>query len=116
MLQHQIADIATEIEAGKLLLYRAAAAFDDAGGVADTRAAAMAKYFLGEVALRVANAVVEIFGAYSFSDEYRINRYLNLAHLGRTGEGSANVLRIALADDALGFRRMDRHRVPLRAR
>ncbi len=111
MLQHNIADMVTEIEAGRLLLYRAAASFDDPRGVADTRAAAMAKYFLGEVALRVANSVVEIFGAYSFSDEYPINRYLNLALLGRTGEGSANVLRVALAEDALGFKRMDRHAV-----
>ena len=111
MLQHSIADMVTEIEAGRLLLYRAAAAFDDPRGVADTRLAAMAKYFLGEVALRVANSVVEIFGAYSFSDEYPINRYLNLALLGRTGEGSANILRIALADDALGFRPMDRHAI-----
>lgn len=111
MLQHQIADMVTEIEAGRLLLYRAAAAFDEPGAVANTRLAAMAKYFLGEVALRVANAVVEIFGAYSFSDEYPINRYLNLALLGRTGEGSANILRIALADDALGFRPMDRHAI-----
>jgi glutaryl-CoA dehydrogenase (non-decarboxylating) len=74
----------------------------------------MAKYLLGEVALRVANSVIEMFGAYSFSPEYRINHLLNLALLGRTGEGSANILRIALSNDALGFRRMDRHEAPKR--
>ena len=115
MIQHQIADATTELAAGRALLYQAAATFD--GGVADTRMSAMAKYFLGEVTLRIANSVMEIHGGYGVSQEYTVNHFLNLAHLGRTGEGAANILRIALAEDALGYKSMARHalRRPLAA-
>ncbi|GAA4728228.1 acyl-CoA dehydrogenase [Nocardioides endophyticus] len=107
MIQHQIADAVTELTAGRALLYQAAATFDS--GLADTRMSAMAKYFLGEVTLKIANAVMEIHGGYGVSQEYTVNHYLNLAHLGRTGEGAANILRIALAEDALGYKSMSRH-------
>jgi alkylation response protein AidB-like acyl-CoA dehydrogenase len=109
MIQLQIADMVTELAAGRALLYQASATFDE--GLADTRSAALAKYFLGEVALRIANAVMEIHGGCSLSADSAVNHLLQLAHLGRTGEGSANILRIAIAEDAIGLKSMSRHAV-----
>jgi glutaryl-CoA dehydrogenase (non-decarboxylating) len=109
MIKHLIADVETEIAAGRALLYQAAEAHDS--GVAATRLSALAKYFLGEVTLKAANAAMETFGGYGLSDDYLLTHYLALSHLARTGEGSANILRIAIADDALGFKSMDRHSV-----
>jgi alkylation response protein AidB-like acyl-CoA dehydrogenase len=107
MIKRLIAEMAAEIEAGRALLYQAADAND--AGIAATKQGALAKFFLGEVALHAANATMEIFGGYALADEYPITHYLNLAHLGRTGEGAANILRIAIADDVLGVKSMDRH-------
>jgi alkylation response protein AidB-like acyl-CoA dehydrogenase len=109
LIKRQLADMQAEISAGRALLYQAAEAHD--AGVAATRLSALAKYFLGEVALRCADAAMEIFGGYALTDEYPLTHYLNLAHLGRTGEGSANILRLALADDVLGLKSMDRHAI-----
>jgi glutaryl-CoA dehydrogenase (non-decarboxylating) len=109
MIKRQLADMATEIAAGRALLYKAAEAHD--AGIAATKLSAQAKYFLGEVALRAADATMEIFGGYALSDEYPLTHYLNLAHLARTGEGAANILRIAIADDVLGIKSLDRHQV-----
>jgi alkylation response protein AidB-like acyl-CoA dehydrogenase len=70
----------------------------------------MAKYFAAEVCNRAAQDAAEIFGGYAFSDELPISIYLNYAKLWQTGEGSANIQRILIADDALGWKKMDRHR------
>ncbi|MBA3741367.1 acyl-CoA dehydrogenase family protein [Sporichthya sp.] len=113
LIQGHIADMVTEIEAGRGLIYQAAAAHDQ--GVAATRLSAMAKYYMAEVTFRAANSTMEIFGGYGLTAEYPIVHLLHLAHLARTGEGAANILRIAIAEDALGFRSMDRHNIRHRA-
>ena len=74
-----------------------------------TREASIAKYYAGEACQRAAQSTAEIFGGYAFTDEYPIATYVAYAKLWQTGEGSANIQRILLADDALGWRRMDRH-------
>ena len=110
MIKHQIADMATEVAAATELVYKAARMFDQ--GTAATREAAIAKYFAGEMCNRAAQATTEIFGGYAFSDELPISIYLNYAKLWQTGEGSANLQRILIADDALGWKPMDRHNRP----
>jgi alkylation response protein AidB-like acyl-CoA dehydrogenase len=93
----------------------AAAARYDAGDIA-TRESSIAKYYAGEVCNRAAQATAEIFGGAAFSDELPISTYVAYAKLWQTGEGSANIQAILIADDALGWKPMDRHRTVLRDR
>jgi alkylation response protein AidB-like acyl-CoA dehydrogenase len=114
MVKKQLADMTCEVAAARGLV-RAAAARYDAGDLA-TRESSIAKYFAGEVCNRAAQATAEIFGGAAFSDDLPIGLYLNYAKLWQTGEGSANIQALLIADDALGWRRMDRHRTVLRSR
>ncbi|MDQ4421561.1 acyl-CoA dehydrogenase family protein [Sphingobium sp. DEHP117] len=107
MIKHQLADMVVEVSAATELVYKAARMYDQ-GNIA-TRESSIAKYFAGEVCNRAAQATSEIFGGYAFSDELPISIYLNYAKLWQTGEGSANLQRILIADDALGWKSMDRH-------
>jgi glutaryl-CoA dehydrogenase (non-decarboxylating) len=107
MVKHQIADMVVEVAAAAELVASAARLYD--AGVIATRESAIAKYFAGEACNRAAQAATEIFGGYAFSDELPISIYLNYAKLWQTGEGSANLQRVLIADDALGWKRMDRH-------
>ncbi len=112
MVKHLLADMVVEIAAASELVYRAARLYDQ-GNIA-TRESSIAKYYVGEVCNRAAQATVEIFGGYAFSDDLPIAIYLNYAKLWQTGEGSANLQRILIADDALGWKSMDRHRTTVR--
>ena len=114
MVKKQLADMTCEVTAARGLV-RAAAAKYDTGDLA-TRESAIAKYFAGEVCNRAAQATADIFGGAAFSDDLPIGLYLNYAKLWQTGEGSANIQALLIADDALGWRRMDRHRTVLRPR
>ncbi|NJC71859.1 acyl-CoA dehydrogenase [Planosporangium thailandense] len=112
MVKKQLADMTAEVAAARALV-RAAADGYDSGFVA-TRESTIAKYYAGEVCNRAAQATAEIFGGAAFSDELPISIYLNYAKLWQTGEGSANIQAILIADDALGWKNMDRHRTELR--
>jgi glutaryl-CoA dehydrogenase (non-decarboxylating) len=107
MIKHQIADMTVEVAAATELVYKAARLYDR--GIIASRESSVAKYFVGEVCNRAAQATTEIFGGAAFSDELPISIYLNYAKLWQTGEGSANLQRILIADDALGWKSMDRH-------
>ncbi|HVL24449.1 MAG TPA: acyl-CoA dehydrogenase family protein, partial [Thermomicrobiales bacterium] len=107
MVKKQLADMTCEVAAARGLV-RAAAAKYDTGDLA-TRESSIAKYFAGEVCNRAAQATADIFGGAAFSDDLPIGLYLNYAKLWQTGEGSANIQALLIADDALGWRRMDRH-------
>lgn len=107
MIKHQLADMVVEVAAANEMVYKAARLYDQ-GDIA-TRESSIAKYYVGEVCNRAAQATSEIFGGYAFSDELPISIYLNYAKLWQTGEGSANLQRILIADDALGWKSMDRH-------
>ena len=108
MIKKQLADMVCEVQALRALVYQAAALYDE--GVIATRDSSIAKYYAGEVCNRAAQATTEIFGGYAFSDELPISIYLNYAKLWQTGEGSANIQAVLIADDALGWKPMDRHR------
>ncbi len=108
MVKRQIADMVVEVAAASALVTQAARLYDD-GNIA-TRESSIAKYYAGEVCNRAAQAASEIFGGYAFSDDLPISIYLNYAKLWQTGEGSANLQRVLIADDALGWKKMDRHK------
>jgi glutaryl-CoA dehydrogenase (non-decarboxylating) len=107
MVKQQIADMTCEVAAVRALVAQAAQLYDD--GSVPTRESSIAKYYAGEVCNRAAQAASEIFGGYAFSDELPISIFLNYAKLWQTGEGSANIQAVLIADDALGWKPMDRH-------
>jgi alkylation response protein AidB-like acyl-CoA dehydrogenase len=112
MVKKQLADMVCEVAAVRQLVYTAARLYDT--GTVATRESSIAKYYAGEVCNRAAQATAEIFGGYAFSDELPISIYLNYAKLWQTGEGSSNIQAILIADDALGWKSMDRHKVSSR--
>ncbi|MBI2849068.1 MAG: acyl-CoA dehydrogenase family protein [Chloroflexi bacterium] len=107
MIQRLIAEMVVDTEAARLMVYRTASLADN--GQPFTREASIGKYFATSAAVRVCEAAAEIFGAYAFAEEYPIYRLLTVAKVLWTGEGSANIQRVLIAEDALGWKRMDRH-------
>jgi alkylation response protein AidB-like acyl-CoA dehydrogenase len=111
LIKKQLADMTCEVAAARALVEQAAELYDQ--GIVATRESAIAKYYAGEICNRAAQATTEIFGGYAFSDELPIATYLNYAKLWQTGEGSANIQAILIADDALGWKPMSRHAVAI---
>jgi alkylation response protein AidB-like acyl-CoA dehydrogenase len=101
-VQAMIADMVVEAEAGRLLYLRAAHLKNK--GVRNTLETSLAKYFCGEAANRAAHNAVQIFGGYGFSDEYPVERYFRDAKILNIYEGTREVQRIIIAQDALGIR------------
>ncbi len=114
MVQADIADMATNIEASRMMVYRAAILMDE--GRHSNRLTSMAKYHASVTAKHAADKAQQIFGGYGMAAEYRISWLKSYADLFFTGEGSANVQRILIAEDALGFKDADRHRGSARFR
>jgi short-chain 2-methylacyl-CoA dehydrogenase len=94
-IQFKLADMATEIEAGRGLVYRAAWLKDQERPYA--QAAAMAKLYTGELAHRVANHALQIHGGYGFMDEYAISRLYRDQKVLEIGEGTNEVQRLVIA-------------------
>jgi alkylation response protein AidB-like acyl-CoA dehydrogenase len=107
MIQSQIAEMAVQIEASRALVYQAAQ-FTDAG-LPSNRIASIAKYHASQTAKFCTDTAQQIFGGYGLSMEYRLARYKSYADLSFTGEGSANIQKIMIAEDALGYKLADRH-------
>ncbi|MEH0018079.1 MAG: glutaryl-CoA dehydrogenase Acd [Desulfobacter sp.] len=107
MNQDMIAQMATEIEAARLLVYKAAWAKDQ-GKLNNGLDVAMAKYFVGEVATKCANFAMRILGAYGYSTEYPVARYYRDAPTYAMVEGSANICKWIIALDQLGIRKANR--------
>jgi short-chain 2-methylacyl-CoA dehydrogenase len=99
-IQFKLADMATEIEAGRALVYRAAWLKDQ--GRPFALAAAMAKLYTGELAHRAANHSLQIHGGYGFMDEYAISRLYRDQKVLEIGEGTNEVQRLVIARH-LGF-------------
>ncbi len=97
-----IADMATEIEAARALVYRAAWLKDQ--GRDYGLAAAQAKLFASEVSSRVTNAAIQVHGGYGYVEEYKVERYLRDAKLTEIGEGTSQVQRLVIARKILGLR------------
>jgi short/branched chain acyl-CoA dehydrogenase len=99
-IQFKLADMATEIEAGRGLVYKAAWLKDQ--GRPFGQAAAMAKLYTGELAHRVANQALQIHGGYGYMDEYPISRLYRDQKVLEIGEGTNEVQRLVIARH-LGF-------------
>jgi alkylation response protein AidB-like acyl-CoA dehydrogenase len=94
-IQFQLADMATEIEAGRNLVYKAAWLKDQ--GRPFAQAAAIAKLYTGELANRVVNGAVQIHGGYGFMDEYAISRLYRDQKVLEIGEGTNEIQRLVIA-------------------
>jgi alkylation response protein AidB-like acyl-CoA dehydrogenase len=107
MIQADIAEMAVAIEASRALVYEAARVMD--AGLPSNRIAALAKYHASQTAKLVADKAQQVFGGYGLAVEYRVSWLKSYADLFFTGEGTANVQRILIAEDALGHKLADRH-------
>ncbi len=99
-----IADMATQIDAARLMVYRAAW-LKDAGKPYSTEAA-MAKLFASEVSQKVTNDAIQVHGGYGYITEYHVERYLRDAKLTEIGEGTSQIQRMVIARNLLGLRAM----------
>jgi butyryl-CoA dehydrogenase/short/branched chain acyl-CoA dehydrogenase len=100
-IQHQIAELATHIEAARLMVYNAARLRD--AGQPFVKEAAMTKWFASQVAESVTSQVVEIFGGYGFTKEYPVEKYFRDSKIGKIYEGTSfmqlnTIAKLLLAD------------------
>jgi len=107
MIQEELARMIVETEAARLLTYRCAMQ-KDTGDIRNTLETSMAKYYACDVASKVADSALRILGAYGYSAEYPVERLLRDAKLYQILEGSANIHKIIISNDALGYRKANR--------
>lgn len=98
-IQFKLAEMSTNIEAARLLTYRAAWMKDNA--IQNTREAAEAKLFASEIAEKAANDSVQIFGGYGFIKEYPVEKFYRDVKLLTIGEGTSEIQRMVIARDLL---------------
>ncbi|GAC1394605.1 MAG: acyl-CoA dehydrogenase [Polyangiales bacterium] len=94
-----LADMATEIDAARLLVWRAATMKDR--GVRHTAESAIAKLFASEMATRVTHKAIQIFGGYGYSQEYPVERHYRDARITEIYEGTSEIQRIVIAASTL---------------
>ncbi len=99
-IQWKLADMATELDAARLLTCRAATLADR--GCRVTREASMAKLFGAEVAVRIANEAVQVHGGYGFIKDYPVEKYYRDVKLCTIGEGTSEIQRMVIARELLG--------------
>jgi glutaryl-CoA dehydrogenase (non-decarboxylating) len=107
MNQDMIAQMATEIDAARLLVYKAAWVKDQ-GQLNNGLDVAKAKYFAGETVNKCANYAMRILGAYGYSTEYPVARFYRDTPTYYMVEGSANICKMIIATDQLGYRKANR--------
>jgi glutaryl-CoA dehydrogenase (non-decarboxylating) len=107
MNQDMVAQMSAEIEAARLLVYKAAWVKDQ-GNLNNGLDVAQAKYFSGEVVTKCANYAMRILGAYGYSTEYPVARFYRDAPTYTMVEGSANICKWIIAQDQLGIRKANR--------
>jgi alkylation response protein AidB-like acyl-CoA dehydrogenase len=98
-ISFKLADMATEIEAADLLIQNACHL--KTTGQPVTKAAAMAKYYASEVAVKVANDAVQIFGGYGYTKDFPVEKYYRDDKLCTIGEGTSEIQKIVIAREAL---------------
>nr|MBP6595495.1 acyl-CoA dehydrogenase [Candidatus Obscuribacter sp.] len=101
-VQAMIADMVADCEAGRLLYLRAAHMKNK--NVRNSRETSIAKLFCGEAANKHAHNAVQIFGGYGFSDEYPVERFFRDAKVLNIYEGTREIQRLIIGQDALGIR------------
>ena len=98
-IQHKLVDMATNIDAARLLNYRAATMLD--AGKRVTRESAMAKLFASEAAVAIANEAVQIHGGYGFIKDYPVEKFYRDVKLCTIGEGTSEIQRLVIARQLL---------------
>jgi len=98
-IQWKLADMATELDAARLLTQRAAVLKD--AGRKVTRESSMAKLFASEVAVRICNDAVQLFGGYGFIKDYPAEKYYRDVKLCTIGEGTSEIQRMVIAREIL---------------
>ncbi len=98
-VQFRLADMATEIEAARLLTYQAAWLAD--AGKDYSLAASMAKLYASELAVRVSDMAVQTFGGYGFIKEYPVEKFYRDSKIGTIGEGTSDIQRLVIARDLI---------------
>src|ERR1051326_2316647 len=98
-IQHKLANMATSIEAARLLTYRAGAMKDEGARV--TKESAMAKLFASEIAVDVCNEAVQIHGGYGFIKDYPVEKFYRDVKLCTIGEGTSEIQRMVIARQLL---------------
>jgi isovaleryl-CoA dehydrogenase len=101
MIQEKIANMATDVDACRALIYTAARAFDS--GDRDMSLGAKSKLFSAQMATRVALDSIQILGGYGYMKEYPVERYLRDAKLMEIGAGTNEVMRIIIAKELLNL-------------
>ncbi|HVY38724.1 MAG TPA: acyl-CoA dehydrogenase family protein [Polyangia bacterium] len=98
-IQHMLADMATELDAARLLVWRAAWMTDQ--GMRTTTESSIAKYFAAKATVKACNAAVQIHGGYGYTREFDVERYLRDARLAEIGEGTNEVQKMVIARELL---------------
>ena len=101
-VQFDLAEMAVEVEAARLMVYNAARLRD--AGLPFVTEAAMCKYFASQVAERSASRAVEVFGGVGFTKDYPVEKLYRDAKIGRIYEGTSNMQRVTIAKQMLGNR------------
>jgi alkylation response protein AidB-like acyl-CoA dehydrogenase len=99
-IQFQIAQMATEIEAARLMVYNAARLKD--AGVPFVKEAAMTKLFCSQIAERVTSLAIEIYGGYGFTKDYPVEKYWRDSKIGKIYEGTSNMQLATIAKLVMG--------------
>jgi alkylation response protein AidB-like acyl-CoA dehydrogenase len=102
-IQHKLADMATELDAARLLVYRAAWAKQT--GAPHTAEGAKAKLFASEMARRQTAEAIQILGGYGYTKEFPLERYYRDAKITEIYEGTSEIQRLVIARQVLGDRR-----------
>jgi alkylation response protein AidB-like acyl-CoA dehydrogenase len=100
MVQWMLADMATAIEAGRLLCLQAATLKDQ--GRPFTKQAAMAKLFCAEMAMKVTTDAIQVHGGYGFIKDYEVERYFRDAKITQLYEGTSQIQKLVIAREVLG--------------
>jgi glutaryl-CoA dehydrogenase (non-decarboxylating) len=107
MNQDMIGQITAEIEAARLVVYKAAWQKDQ-GNLGNSLEVAHAKYLAGEVAVKASHVAMKILGAYGYSTEYPVARFYRDAPTYQIVEGSSNICKWIIAQDQLGIRKANK--------
>jgi alkylation response protein AidB-like acyl-CoA dehydrogenase len=105
-IQFKLADMATEIDAARLLVYRAA--WLRQNGRPHTEEGAKAKLFASEMARRQTGEAIQILGGYGYTKEFPVERYYRDAKITEIYEGTSEIQRLVIARSILGLRRVER--------
>ncbi|MDD2981769.1 MAG: acyl-CoA dehydrogenase [Crocinitomicaceae bacterium] len=98
-ISFKLADMATQIEAAELLLYQAAYLKNNKKNL--TKESAIAKYYASEVAVRVADDAVQIFGGYGYTKDFPVEKFYRDAKLCTIGEGTSEIQKLVISRELL---------------